>query len=195
MKPLDSLNYELIQSHILNPDNSPLSPKHQDMLDRIVSAAKILDKNLNRKNAVALHLAKYPHINRSQAFADINIAIKMFNTLHSFPFDIWQTWLINDIVRNIKRCEAQDDFRNRHIIAKEHANLQTVIGKKPDGLSDVNRAEMQEFYIVVQLDNNNYKITLDEMQKLPTTTMRALNKVLTAGFSINEEEATRIMNS
>lgn len=195
MKAFESLNYELIKAHIFDPENSPLSPKHQEMLDRIISAAKVLDKNPNRKNAVTLHLTKYPQISRSQAYMDMNIAIKMFNSLHSFPFDFWQIWMINDIVRNIKRCEEKDDLKNRLIIAKEHKNLINAIGKKPDGLADVDRTERQEFYIIVQLDNQNYKISLDEIRKLPTLTMNALNKVLMSGLPMDEERATRIMNT
>ena len=195
MKDLEFLNYELIKAHILDPDNSPLSEKHQDMLNRIVSAAKVLDNNPNRKHAVALHLAKYPHIKRSQAYMDMKIAAKMFSSFHTFPFDYWQTWLINDIVRNIKRCEDRDSLKDRLTIAKEHANLANAIGKKPEGLDDMHRHENREFYIVVQLDNNVYKTTVDEMHKLPTLTMRAINKVLTAGFPIDEEEAKRIIES
>jgi len=195
MKALESLNYELIKAHILDPENSPLSPKHRDMLDRVISAAKVLDKNPSRKNAVALHLTKYSQISRSQAYMDMNIANKMFNTLHTFPFDFWQTWLIHDIVKNIKMCEGKDNLKYRLIIAKEHLNLLKAIGKKPDGLTDMDRNEKQEFYIIVQLDSRNYKITLDEMHKLPTLTMHAINKVLMSGLAIDEEEATRIMNS
>ena len=59
----------------------------------------------------------------------------------------------------------------------------------------MHRHENREFYIIVQLDKNVYKTTVDEMHKLPTLTMRAINKVLTAGFPIDEEEAKRIIES
>jgi hypothetical protein len=195
MKSLEFLNHELIKGHILDPDNSPLSPKHQDMLDRIISASKVLDKNPNRKHAVALHLAKYPHINRSQAYMDIRLAVRMFNTLHAFPFDFWQTWLINDIVKNIERCKEIDTLDYLQIVVKEHANLLKAIGKKPTELTDPNKHEKDEFYIIVQLDTHNYKISVDEMHKLPTITVNALNKVLMSGLNIDDEEVERIFNS
>jgi hypothetical protein len=57
------------------------------------------------------------------------MAAKMFNSFHTFPFDYWQTWLINDIVRNIKKCEDRDSMKDRLTIAKEHTNLAKAIGR------------------------------------------------------------------
>jgi hypothetical protein len=194
-KALEDSNYELMKAHILYPDDSPLSEEKKEMLDRIISVAKVLDKNPIQKNAVALHQQKFPNVGRSQAYEDIRMAVRLFNTLYSFDYDMWRTWMINDIVRNIQRCENKDDHQHRRIIAMEHANLIKAIGEKPDDLPDPARNEKHQFYILVQNDNRQVKIDINKLKDLPDSALQELNKAIWGGQEITEETAEEIMKT
>ncbi|MEI7424194.1 MAG: hypothetical protein WCK18_18975 [Prolixibacteraceae bacterium] len=194
-KALEDTNYEMMKAHILYPDDSPLSEEKKEMLDRIISAAKILDKNPIQKNAVALHQQKYPNVGRSQAYEDLRMAVRLFNTLYSFDYDMWRTWMINDIVRNIQRCENVNDHQHRRIIAMEHANLIKAIGEKPDDLPDPSRNEKHQFYILVQNDNRQVKIDINKLKDLPDSALQELNKAIWGGQEITETTAEEIMKT
>jgi hypothetical protein len=194
-KALEDTKYELIKAHILEPENSPLSEEHQAILDRIISVAKVLDKSPNQKQAVAMHQAKFASLSRTQAYEDIRLAMRLFNTIHTFNFDFWQTWLINDIVRNIERCRNTATPQAYKVIAMEHANLIKALGERPQEMEDPRRTEKHAFYLLVQNNNTSYKIDMKNLETLPPLALQELNKALFAGEEITEEEAEQIFKS
>jgi len=194
-RSLEEQKYELIRAHVLQPGESPLNQEQQQMLDRIVSLSKVLDKNPVQKQAVAIHQAKYPDISRTQAYQDLRFATRMFNTFYTFEYDFWQTWLINDIIANISECRRKDTHQDRKTIAQEHANLIRAIGEKPENLPDPLRNEKHQFYILVNVRNETLKVDLNNLHKLPAETLQELNRALFAGGEITEEQAAEIINS
>jgi hypothetical protein len=194
-KALEDSNYEQIKAYILYPDESNLPLEKKEMLDRIISASKILDKNPIQKNAVAIHQQKYPHICRTQAYEDLRMAVRLFNSIHTFDFDFWKAWLINDIVRNIQRCENSSDHNSRRVIAMEHANLIKVIGEKPEDLPDPTRNEKHQFYILVQNNNQNIKIDINKLKDIPVAVLEQLNKAIWGGQEITDSTAEEIMKT
>lgn len=194
-KALEDTRYEMIKGHILDPDNSPLSLEQQEIMDRVISVAKVLDKNPIQKNAVAIHQAKFPALSRTQAYEDIRLAMKLFNTIHTFDYDFWQTWTINDIVRNIERCRNLGTDKAFRVIAMEHANLIKAIGERPTELEDPRRNEKHAFYVLVQNNNTTIKIDLNNLEKMPEGTIQELNKALFGGKEITDAEAEEIFKS
>jgi len=192
---LEDTNYEMIKAYALNPDTTALSEEKKALLDRVISASKILDKNPIQKQAVALHQQKYPDFSRRQAYEDLRFAVKMFNTLQTFDYDFWRTWLINDIVRNIESCRNAKTVKDRGVIAAEHANLLKVIGEKPEDLPDPKRNEKHEFYILIQNDNRQVKVDLNKLKDLPTAALQELNRAIYGGNEITDVEAEEIMQS
>ena len=192
---LEDTKYELIKGHVLDPDSSSLTQEQQLVLDRVISASKVLDKNPIQKHAVAIHQQKYPDISRSQAYEDLRLAVRLFNTLHTFDYDFWRTWLINDIVRNIEICRNAKSDKDRRIIAMEHANLLKVIGEKPEDLPDPERNEKHQFYILFQIDNRQIKLDVNNLKDLPTAALQEISKALYGGKEITEADAEEIMNS
>jgi hypothetical protein len=191
---LEDTKYEMIKAHVLDPDNSPLPQEQKDLLDRVVSASKILDKNPIQKQAVAVHQLKYPNISRSQAYEDLRLAIRLFNTLHTFDYDFWQTWLLNDIVRNIEACRNAKSDKDRRIIAMEHANLMRVIGERPEETVDPKRNEKHQFNLLIQIDNRQIKLDVNSL-KDPAVLLREFSKAIYGGKEITEADAEEIMNS
>jgi hypothetical protein len=194
-KAIEDTNYEIIKAHILNPEDSPLPDDQKEMLDRISSAAKILDKNPFHRNAVAILMHKYPNIGKNRAYADLRLASRLFNSIHSFDYDFWHTWLINDIVRNIQNCENQMDASHRKIIAIEHANLLKAIGEKPEEVQYPAKNEKHQFYLLIQNNNQQIKIDVNNLGNLPPTALRELNKIIFTGEEITEDQANQIMKT
>ena len=192
---LEETSYELIKSHILHPSDSPLSPSQQQQLDRVLSAAKILDKNPIAKNAIAMLRSKFPDISYPTAVKDIQLSMKLFNTIQSFDYDFWHTWLINDIVANITKCNNDGSAASKKIIAIEHANLLKAIGEKPTDLEDPKRLEKQSFYILIQNNSNTVKVDVDNLHKLPEATLREINRIVFTGKEITETDAEEIFKT
>ena len=194
-KALEDTRYELIKAHILEPENSPLSDEQQGILDRVIAVAKILDKNPNQKQAVALHQAKFPLLSRTQAYEDIRLAMRLFNTIHTFSYEFWQTWLINDIVRNIERCRNTATPQAYKVIAMEHANLIKALGERPEEMEDPRRTEKHAFYILIQNNSSTFKIDMKNLETLSPQALQELNKALFAGEEITEPEAQQLFQS
>lgn len=192
---LEDTKYELIKAHMLDPDSSPLSPEKQEILERILSASKVLDKNPIQKQAVGLHQQKYPDISRRQAYEDLRLAIRLFNTLHTFDYDFWRTWLINDIVQNINECRNKHNDKDRRIIAMEHANLFKVIGERPEELPDPARNEKHQFYILIQNNNQQIKVDINNLKDLPTAALKELSRAIYGGNEITDVEAEELMKT
>jgi len=192
---LEDTNYELIKAHVLDPDTSPLSPEKKEMLERVVSASKILDKNPIQKQAVAIHQQKYPHISRAQAYEDLRFAVRLFNTLHTFDYDLWRNWILSDIVKNIDKCRNAESEKDRRVIAMEHANLIKILGEKPTELPDPKRTEKHQFYILIQNDNRKVKIDINNLKDLPESALRELNRAIYGGNEITEADAEEILNT
>ena len=192
---LEETKFELIKAHVLDPDNSPLSAEKYELLERVISASKVLDKNPIQKQAVAIHQQKYPGISRSQAYEDLRLAVRLFNTLHTFDYDMWRTWLINDIVQNILTCRNTKSEKDRRIIAMEHANLIKVIGEKPEELPDPKRTEKHQFYILIQNNNQHLKVDLNNLKDLPISALQELSRAIYGGTEITEADAEVIMKS
>lgn len=192
---LEDVSYELIKTHILDPENSMLTPAQQELLDRVISASKVLDRNPVMKNAISLHLAKYPDISRNQGYKDLRMAVRLFNTLQNFDYDFWQTWLINDIVRNIDRARSSDNPAALRVIAMEHSNLIKAIGERPTEMPDPAITEKHDFYLLINMNNEQIKLDHKSLRDLPEATRRELTRALFAGAEVIPEDAIEIMKT
>ena len=191
---LEDLQFTQIKSYILDPATTQLSDEHKFMYDRIMSVARVLDKNPLQKQALSIHMAKYPELQRSIAYRDINFAVRLFNTIHTFDYDFWHTWLINDIVKNIERSRNESSPAGFKIVAMEHANLIKAIGERPEQV-DPRRLENQNTYFLIQYNNTQVKIDVDNLHNLPDSTLRELNKAIFSGKEITESDAEEIFNT
>jgi hypothetical protein len=192
-KALEDFKYEEIKAHILDPDNSPLPKADQDMMNRVLSMAKLLDRQPIQKNAVALHMAKYKDIGRSQAYEDCRMAMRLFNTIYTFNYEFWQTWLLNDIVRNIDRWRKKTDPAAGRVIAMEHLNLIRALGEKPVKEMDPKLVQEHTFLIPIQINNVTYTFDLQKFLDLPDGIRKKVTDALVT--DIKESDAEEIMKS
>jgi hypothetical protein len=191
MRPsLEDQRYELIKSAILDPDNHPLPDYLQTVLERTVQASKLLEKNPVQKNAVAILRVKYPDISRSQAYEDCRRAERLFNSTHTFNYDFWQHWLLQDIAEMVQKAKNQNDLK---AWAMGHKNLISALGEKPETEIDPKMLEKNTFIIQMNVNNKIVNIDYNKLMKLPSDARKILTEALDEEYNI--EDATVIMNS
>lgn len=182
---LEEQKYEAIMAHILNPEESQLSPVLKIQLDRVLQAARLLDRHPDKSQIVAKLQAKY-NIGRNTAYQDIRMATELFKMNNEFDYDFWQSWQIKDLLELIRECKLQGKHKEW---VNAHKVLKQVIGEKPIQEEDPHRAEKTNVYIQL----NNCNIPLDVISKLNKTELQQLSEA--AYQEIDENEATDIMNS
>ena len=175
-KSIYDLHHLLVKAHFQSPEQSPLPKSKQEILDRAMAAAKILDKNPVRKNAVALLRALYPNISRATAFRDLILAERLFPSVRTFNYDLWKTFLLNGIFENIQRCKAINTIASYEVMVKEYANLLKVIGKRPEEQPDPNRDEPRQYFIMVPNFDLKVKVDIKALEDLPVTGKKEFKK-------------------
>ena len=153
MKALEDQNYELIKAAVLEGSESSLPASQRVVLDRWVSASKLLEKNPVTKNAVAILQTKYPKLSRTQAYEDCRNATRMFCTKANFDFDLWHTWLLNDIVDLCIKAKASGNLK---AWAAAQANLIKALGDAPTQDLDPRLIEQNKVTLNIQVNNNTY---------------------------------------
>ena len=153
-KSLAEQRHEVILAHILDPENSPIPEDCQEQLNRIISAAAMLD-TFHPSNVTPRLQAKY-NISVVTARTDIRLAQEMFKSKHNFDWDYWQQWQIKDLVDVIRTCKLKGKEKER---IAAHKALKEVIGEKIIGAEDPKRMEKSVFNI--QLNDNKTIVNLD----------------------------------
>lgn len=187
---LEDLSYELIQQHIIDPEHSPLPVELQDKLNRVVSAAKLLDDYPDDTHVINLMLRKY-NVTRTQIRKDIALAKQLYKTNHTFDWDFWNAWQIKDQVELIRECRLRGDLKAWNNAKK---TLLAMIGEKPEAIDDPKRMEKNTFVIQVNAGTGDkVNINLDTMRSLsPDDRKRIID---TLYQSVDEAQVEEIMNT
>lgn len=181
--------YEIIMAHVLDPDNSPLPVEHQEQFNRVIQAARLMDRHPESSQIVAKLQAKY-NIGRNTAYQDIRMARELFKMNHEFDFDFWQAWQIKDLLELIRECKLMGKHKEW---ANAHKTLKLVLGEKPVQEEDPRRIEKNVVYL--QLNHNNTIINLNH-ETLKKLTQKELQELTAAIYQpIDDTEAENIMNS
>lgn len=157
---LEDQNYKVIEEYVLSGRKNALPASQREMFDRWVAASKLLEKNPVMKNAVAILQAKYPALSRTQAYEDCRNAVRFFNTKKDFDFDLWHTWLLNDIA---DMCMKAKETGNLKAWAAGHANLIKALGDAPAQDIDPCLIEKNPVVIAMQVNNNSYHVDLNKL--------------------------------
>lgn len=190
MKPLEDQDYQAIKSYILEGNRSTLTLRQREMLDRWISASKLLEKNPVMKNAVAILQAKYPGLSRTQAYEDCRNAVRMFNSKQTFDYDLWRNWLLNDI---IELCKKAKDTGNLKAWAAAQANLIKALGAAPEQNIDPRLMEKHQIIVPIQINNNTYNLDLNKFLSIPIDHRTRIADALI--MPATDNDITEIMHS
>lgn len=183
-KSLAEQRYDVILAHILDPENSPIPEEYQAQLNRVISAAQMLDK-FHPSSVIPRLQAKY-RITQNQARVDIKLSQELFKSRHEFDWDYWQQWQIKDLVDVIRTCKFQQKHKER---VAAHKVLQSVIGEKQVGVEDPKRMEKNVYYIQLNNNNNTINLPLDKIKGLTGEEIRVIVEAMSTNIDTDEQIA------
>lgn len=193
---LEDVDYLRIKEHILNPESTSLIPQHQEQLERVQSATKILAENPIQKHAVQFLMAKHPGLSIAQAYRDVALAKRLFNLDQKFDYVFWHTWALNDVSLTIQECRMHpndEKFMKVRVLAQ--ANLIKLLGEKPVDNIDPKLMEKNTFIIPIQVNNTVMNIDMRKWMKLDPAIKQEITKALYGSEEIDDVAAEEIMNS
>ena len=182
--------YELIQAHIIDPENSPLPDELREQFNRVLQVARLLDDYPNDSHIINIMLAKY-RISTTQVRKDLRLARELFKTNHTFDWDFWHAWQIKDQLELIRECKIKGDLKNWNNAKK---TLAVLIGEKPAALDDPKRMEKNVFYIQVNNGTGEkMNISLDSLRGLSQQDRQAV--IDTFYQPVDDTQVEEILNS
>lgn len=188
-KTLDEQRYEIIQQHMIDPDNSPLPDYLAEQFKRVLQIARLMDDYPNDSHIINIMLAKY-RITRTQIRKDMQLARELFKTQHEFDWDFWFAWQLKDQIELIRQCKLKGDLKQWNNAKKV---LMLMIGQKPEAIEDPRRMEKN----VINIQVNN----LGQIVNLPLDAVRSLSQedrellVNSMYEPIEDAKAEEIMNT
>nr|DAO19941.1 MAG TPA: hypothetical protein [Caudoviricetes sp.] len=186
---LEEQSYDLIQQHIIDPENSPLPEHLRVQCNRVLQIARLLDDYPNESHIINIMLAKY-RISRTQIRKDIALAKELFKTQHQFDWDFWYAWMIKDQIQLIRDCKLKGDLKQWNNAKKV---LHQMIGEKPASVEDPRRMEKNVFYIQINSMGQKVDIPLNAIRNLSQEEQKVL--VDSMYTPIDDVQAEEIMNS
>lgn len=186
---LQEQHYTQIQAHILDPENSQLPDKLRPQLNRVLTAARLLDDYPVEGHIIRLMQAKYS-VTATTIRKDIQLAKTLFKTNHTFDWDFWHAWQVKDQVELIREAKLRGDLKAWNNAKKV---LHMIIGPKPEAVEDPRRMERNVFNIQVNYNGQTMVIDFDKMRSLDP---RLRAEVLQYLYQpVDEAQAEEIMES
>ena len=188
-KALIEQKYEVIQQHIIDPQNSPLPEDLQAECKRVLQVARLIDDYPNETHIVNIMLAKY-NVSRSTIKKDIALARELFKSSHEFDWDFWFAWMLKDQIELIRQCKLKGDLKQWNNAKKV---LHDMIGEKPEAIEDPRRMEKNVINIQVNNMGQIVNLPLDSIRNLTADDRKVLVDAMYQ--PIDDVQATEIMNS
>jgi len=186
---LTEQHYSIIQAHILDPENSQLPDKLRPQLNRVLTAARLLDDYPAEGHIIRLMQAKY-NVTATTIRKDIQLAKTLFKTNHTFDWEFWQAWQIKDQVALIREAKLRGDLKAWNNAKK---TLHLIIGDKPEAVEDPRRMERNTFNIQVNYNGQTMVIDFDKMRSLDPKLRSEVIQYLYQ--PVDEAQAEEIMDS
>ena len=188
--PLAEQRYEVIQQHIIDPENSPLPEELKEQFNRVLQIARLLDDYPNDSHILRIMQAKY-RITPTQIRKDMKLARELFKTNHSFDWDFWHAWQIKDQLELIRECKLRGSLKEWNNAKKV---LLTLIGERPEAGEDPRRMEKNVFYI--QVNNGTGTPVNIDFDKLRSLSQEDRQQVIDTLYNpIEDAQVEEIMNS
>lgn len=181
--------YDIIQAHIIDPENSPLPEKLKERFDRVLQIGRLLDDYPNESHVINIMLAKY-RVTRATIRKDLALAREIFKTQHQFDWDFWFYWMLKDQIELIRRCKLNGDFKNWNNAKK---TLLAMIGEKPAAVEDPRRMEKNVINLQVNYSGQVINIPVEALAKFSEKDRKILLDSLYQ--PIDEVQAEEIMNT
>lgn len=186
---LEALPFDIIQAHILDPEDNPLPEKVEPQFNRVLRIAQLMDDYPDEGQLLKM-MRSIDRTSVGQLRKDIVLAKQLFKSRHDFDWDYWFAWQVRDQLELIKRAKEKNDLKAWNAAKKV---LHEIIGDKPDAVEDPRRVERNTFNIQVDYNGKTMSVDLDHMRNLPP---EIVEQILSQSFTPPEAaEAEIIYNS
>lgn len=167
---LAELPYDVIQAHILAPDDNPLPEKLESQFRRVVKIAQLLDDYPDESQLVKM-MRVQDRTSIGQLRRDIVLAKQLFKSRHEFDWDFWFAWQIRDQLQLIARAKERNDLKAWNAAKK---TLHEIIGDKPEAIEDPRRMERNVFNIQINYNGKTASVDLAKLRNLPPEVMEQI---------------------
>lgn len=186
---LAELPFDVIQAHILAPDDNPLPANMEAQFHRVVKIAQLLD-DYPDENQIVKMMRVQDRTSIGQLRRDIILAKQLFKSRHDFDWDYWFAWQIRDQLELIRRAKERNDLKAWNAAKK---TLHEIIGEKPEAVEDPRRMERNVFNIQINYNGKTANVDLNKIRNLPPEIME---QILTQAFEpTSVEEVESVFNS
>lgn len=146
-------NYEVVSLAVMQGNIATLNNEQKEVYERTRAAYSIVCETPVKNKAVKKLQALFPGISLSQAYNDIDYAIKIWNPKNRFDKEFLETILLNTLIDNITDPNSDEVAR-----AKNLATFQKYLSSLPQEPIDPKMMEKHDIYI--QLNMNGTIINL-----------------------------------
>lgn len=177
-------NFEEISLYFASGEKTMISEEQKEILQRWQSAYAILRQFPEKYTASRKLMCAYPGLSRSQAYIDIENAMKFFHKHVAIDRSFVEDFFLNKIIQLIANPNADEQAQ-----AKNVATLQKYIAQLPPVRLDPKHIEQNNVFITVK----NVRFSEEEILRLPVTVrQKFLNAI---SDEITDVQAEEIMNS
>ena len=182
-------SYANIYKWINNPTAPELTQKDKDFYDRLVFAYEQL-RIESKSNTVARLIKRYS-LSQSQAYKDINNAIALFNPIYLQDKEFVKVFLIENIMRNIRRLDMADNDRpyKFKMLDRLYSQLYKVAGLDQNNEKiDPEMLGGNKFYAQFIFNNTEQQVFVDFDNKkaVPEKTQKELIEFSYENIDINQ---------
>jgi hypothetical protein len=184
-------SYDRIYGHYIYPDYIELTEKEIELRDRWAFAWTALLNNRLTGTAVNMLKEEY-EISESQAYKDIKNARKLFGNVNETTKQAERNFLSELALKTYHEAALEGNFAQMNKAITNLIKLKQLDQEEPDSYDEENM-KSNNYYMVLNLNNQNIKIDFNELDNLDQKEKQNLAKLLEC--DIDEVEATRILKS
>jgi len=172
-RPKDVAVFDRIEKWVADPEKfGELHPEDAEIFQRWSAADDLMRRYPARKTCAGLMIQKFNY-SLAQAYRDLANAQVMFGTVNVYNKDYIKNWLIEDILKLIQTAKDKGDTKAR---SAAHANLIKVMGFDRDDKSLIRPEDIEphRYFAVLVMGDQQLKIDLDDIDKVPITARQKL---------------------
>lgn len=146
-------NYEVVSLAVMQGNISTLNYEQKEVYERTRAAYSIVCETPIKNRAVKKLQALFPGISISQAYNDIDYAIKIWNPKNRFDKEFLESILLNTLIDNITDPKSDESAR-----AKNLSTFQKYLSSLPQ--EKIDPTLMQKHDIYIQLNMNGTTVNI-----------------------------------
>jgi hypothetical protein len=162
-----STNLDHIIRYIKNEEQTELTPKQKDIMNKMMEADRLLYQYKDTQTVIKMLQAKFPGISQTTAWRMIQYAEYAMGPLRRVEKDYAKRLMIDDIWKEIEIYKSNRAKYHRSIASLYKVLFELYGFKIDDEIIDPDALKARTNVAVFILQNNTYSMDLDKMTNIP----------------------------